>query len=99
MYRALRQKAHSHVPQTAPLAAKFEDCRQCFSRLCPVLKSNSFHACSSLADDCYGRFLAWGNDSGASTRALDHSLRKTATLGDMSLELLVDLHATLTNGM
>lgn len=95
MYRALRQKTHSHLPQTAPIAAKFEDCRQCFHRLCPALKCSSLQHCSSLADDSYGKFLAWGEDSGASARSLDRSLRKTSSLASMTLELLMDLYSTL----
>ncbi|KAH8820807.1 nb-arc domain-containing protein [Xylogone sp. PMI_703] len=96
VYRALRPHKHYSLPSSAPIAAQFEDCRQCFTRLCLTLKSaDSTIPYSSIADDTYGKFLAWGNDSGAASRNLDYTLRKTTNLRNTTLELLSNLDESL----
>jgi tetratricopeptide (TPR) repeat protein len=98
VYRALRRKKRDYLPQTAPIAAKFEDCRQCFERFCTVVRSNQ-PSRSTLVEDSYGKFLEWGNDSGALPRTIDHTLRKTSDLSKMTLELLVTLYSILSKGV
>lgn len=83
------------MPEAAPIAAKYEDCVQNFARFCVAVESNSSPTDSTLADDSYAKFLAWGSDSRASSRSLDYNLRKTSDLRDRTLELLVILHSTL----
>ncbi|RFU32291.1 hypothetical protein B7463_g4032, partial [Scytalidium lignicola] len=95
VYRALRPHKHYPLPSSAPIAAQFEDCRQCFNRLCLALKSDSTLPYSAIADDTYGKFLAWGNDSGAASRNLDYTLRKTTNLRNTTLELLANLDDSL----
>lgn len=97
VYRTLRRKKRDYLPQTAPIAAKFEDCRQCFERFCIVVRSNQ-PSHSTLVEDSYGKFLEWGNDSGALPRTIDHTLRKTSDLSKMTLELLVTLYSILSKG-
>jgi hypothetical protein len=99
VYAALRKRPHFHQPRTAPIAAIFEKCRESFERLCIVTRLNSSQPNSSLVEDNYGTFLAWGNDSGAATRSLDRTLRKTSNLSDMVMELLRTLYSTLQRGM
>ena len=52
-----------------------------------------------LTNDNFARFLAWGNDTGAATRSLDHTLRKSSDLKEMTLDLLKDLYVTILDGM
>src|SRR5580700_6770445 len=95
IYGALRKRPHYHPPQTAPIAAIFEKCRESFKQLCIVTRLNSSESNLSLVEDNYGTFLAWGNDSGAASRSLDRALRKTSNLSDMIIELLRSLYSTL----
>jgi hypothetical protein len=92
-----RQKLRS-LAEAAPVAAKFEDCHNGFYKLCGKLK-DSHSKISMLADDNFARFLAWGNDTGAATRSLDHMLRKSSDLKEMTLVLLKDLYVTILDGM
>lgn len=104
IYRGPRgqQKLRS-LAEAAPVAAKFEDCHNCFNRLCAALRNRSPSAVpsaiSTLADDNYAKFLAWGNDTGAATRSLDHTLRKASDLREMTLDLLTDLHSLILEGI
>lgn len=98
MYRALRlRQKPSNFPQTAPLAARFESCRQAFETLCIVARSIA-PSNSNSVEDSYGRFLVWGNDSRASARILDHTLRKTSSLSGVVEDLLTSLYSTLQEG-
>ena len=100
IYRGSRgQQKFRSLAEAAPVAAKFEDCHNCFNRLCIALRSRSPSAISTLADDNFARFLAWGYDTGAATRSLDHMLRKSSDLRDMTLNLLKDLHELIVNGL
>jgi hypothetical protein len=93
------QRKQNNLAQTAPLAAKFEDCHQYFTRLCVALKEYASSSDVDLAEDSFARFLGWGNDTGAMTRSLDHALRKASGLQKRTLELLTNLHSTLVEGM
>lgn len=97
MYRALRsQRQHRSLPQTAPLAAKFESCKQAFETICivrSIAPSNS-----NSVEDSFGKFLAWGNDTGASARSLDRTLRKTSSLSEVTEDLLMSLYSKLQEG-
>jgi len=86
-----------NLAQTAPVAAKFEDCHQYFTRLCVALKEHASLSDVDLAEDSFARFLAWGNDTGA-PRSLDHALRKASGHQKKTLELLTALHSTLVDG-
>jgi hypothetical protein len=99
IYRGPRgQQKLQSLAKAAPIAAKFEDCHNCFNKLCTTLRS-SYSKISILADDNFAKFLAWGNDTGAATRSLDHTLRKSSDLREMTLDLLKDLHKTILDGM
>jgi hypothetical protein len=98
-YQVLRRRHKSSSnPQIAPIAAIFEDCCQNFERLCVTARRNADPS-SILVEDNYGKFLAWGNDSGASSRSLDHTLRKDSILSAMALDLLKTLDRKLGQGM
>jgi hypothetical protein len=76
----------------------FEDCQQNFERMC--VTATRFEDPNSVqVEDNYGKFLAWGNDSGASSRTLDHALRKDSPLSAMTLDLLKTLYKKLGQGM
>jgi hypothetical protein len=94
-YRVLRK--HRNIPQTAPLAAKFESCKQAFETLCIMTRSIAPSNLNSL-EDSFGKFLTWGTDSGASARSLDRALRKTSNLSEMTEDLLVSLYLKLQEG-
>jgi hypothetical protein len=85
--------------QSAPIAAEFEDCQNCFSRLREALKEHPSLFDLDLAEENLAKFLAWGNETGAMSRSLDHSLRKSSVLQKKTLELLTILHSTLDEGM
>jgi hypothetical protein len=97
-YRALRsRRQHRNLPQTAPLAAKFESCKQAFESFCIVTRSITLSDANAV-ENSFGKFLAWGNDSGASARSIDRTLRKTSRLSEMTDELLMSLYSKLQEG-
>lgn len=99
MYTVLRSRQKTaRNPQIAPISALFEDCRQTFERLCVTARAVS-STNSILIEDNYGKFLAWGNDSGASSRSLDHTLRKDSSLSATTLDFLKTLYKKLGQGM
>lgn len=83
----------------APIAAHFEDCSQAVQRLSESLlvhESNSnLH---QLARDCAIRLHIWGFGSGASSRALDYSLKDCPGIRQHTLSLLEDLHESVDLG-
>lgn len=91
-----RRKQQSQI---APIAAEFEDCQNCFSRLHDALKEHPSLFDLDLAEENLAKFLTWGNDTGAKSQSLDHSLRKSSILQKKTLELLTILHSTLEEGM
>ena len=48
-----------------------------------------------IIDDCFSKFRDWGSNTGASSRSLDHALRKSSQLQGTTKELLEDLFSTL----
>ncbi|KAH7028080.1 uncharacterized protein B0I36DRAFT_146973 [Microdochium trichocladiopsis] len=77
----------------APIAAQFEDCSQAVQRLSGslmVLDSDS--DVHRLARDCAIRLNVWGHGSGASSRALDYSLKECPGIRQHTLNLLNDLN-------
>lgn len=52
-----------------------------------------------LIERCRKRLITWGHDTGASSRRLDHSLRKSLKLRSNTLELLQDIFRLLTMGI
>jgi len=84
-----------------PIAAEFEDCAQVFQQLCSSLEAGStaWGGSESKLVGLFGRLRAWGNESGASTRSLDHRLRKASKLQNQVLEFLGDFKIDLENGM
>jgi hypothetical protein len=100
IYRGPRgQERLRSLAKAAPVAAKFEDCYNSFNRLCVELRGRSPSAISALVDENYAKLLAWGNDTGAATRSLDHMLRKASDLREGTLDLLRDLHELIREGM
>jgi hypothetical protein len=95
IYRSLRQRKNKHQPKIAPIAANYENCRGCFEQVCLALRSNSSSSIADLADDGFGKLQAWGRDSGASNRLLDHTLRKASRIAKLTTDLLSTLCATL----
>ena len=98
--KELRNQQSQAVRAKAPVAAGFEDCLQAFDRLSAAIDANrdDFQDEYILSEDCYSRVKTWGCDSGASTRALDHALRKSPQLKSSTLDLLLDLYSILQDG-
>jgi hypothetical protein len=98
--KELRNRNNRAVRAKAPLAANFEDCLQVFDRLRATIQSNKkdFENEHTLGEDCYSKLRSWGYNSGASSRALDHRLRKPSRLKTTTLELLVELQSKLQEG-
>ena len=98
--KELRTQQSQALRAKAPIRAHFEDCVQAFDRLCSAINANMTASEEEiiLVEDCYSRLRSWGQDSGASTRALDHGLRKSSELGAHTLNLLSDLHSILHEG-
>lgn len=96
---AVRNQQGRAVRAKALIAANLEDCLQDFDRLCAALRANRQGSEEYVAaENCRSRLTSWAHDSGASGRALDHSLRRSSSLRGITLNLLIDLHATLQEG-
>ncbi|KAE9378878.1 hypothetical protein N431DRAFT_478014 [Stipitochalara longipes BDJ] len=95
--KELRNRQTRAVRAKAPLAANFEDCLQAFDRLRATIQSSKKDLEDEyiLGEDCYSRLKNWGQHSGASSRALDHRLRKCSELGTATLDLLSELGSIL----
>ena len=80
--KELRTQHSQALRAKAPIRAHFEDCVQAFDRLCSAINGNVTASEEEviMVEDCYSRVRLWGQDSGASTRALDHGLRKSSEL-------------------
>ena len=100
--RASRDKETQQLRAKAPLAAQFEDCAQAVRLLHTALNADSSIEEQTplriLVDRCLGRLLAWGHDTGASSRVLDHSLRRASKPRDNVLTFLKELHELVVNG-
>ena len=94
-----RHKESRILRAKAPVAAQFEDCFQAFQQLSDSLLVNESNAELHRISKEHGlRFKIWGDDSGASSRALDYALRNSKVLKRQTLRLLEELHSTLEQG-
>ena len=97
--RDRRLEASRSLRAKAPIAAHFEDCFQAFQQLFDSLKVNESNSeLHNIAKDCGLRFKIWGDDSGASSRALDYALRSSPVVKRQTLRLLKDLSSFLEQG-
>ena len=91
----VRKQESSHAYEKAPIAAMFEDCLQYFERI-DMIQDPEMAGFPNL-DGYFSRFRQWGSDTGAQTRALDHTLRKASQLQQATKDLLRDLLTALQN--
>lgn len=85
----------------AEIDVHYEDCSQIFNRLCTsyaAFVSKLPETRANTLTDCFGRFTAWGVETGAREQALDHKLRKNNEMHDHVVELLVQLQNLLGDG-
>lgn len=87
--------------ERAPIAAEFEDCSQRFDRLSSVMEANelTWEPYQILLNNYRSRLATWGSDTGARSRTIDYTLRKSSRLQSQALDLLEHLHESLQNGM
>lgn len=101
--KALRTKEAQKLRAKAPLAAQFEDCAQAVRQLHTALNANPSVSeqvpLRILIERCLRRLTSWGHDTGASSRALDHSLRRASKPRSSTLTLLKELHELVVQGM
>jgi hypothetical protein len=83
--------------ERAPIAAEFEDCTQRFDRLNQVMEVNEqvWEPYQMLLNDYRSRLTIWGTDTGAKSRTIDHTLRKSSPLQLQALRLLDHLRESL----
>ena len=93
------QREKSQAYKTAPIAAIFEDCLQCFEQLESVIETDPEEESIgySAIERAFRQFRQWGNDTGAPSRSLDHALRKASQLRQATEDLLQDLHFALNS--
>lgn len=101
--REERVASKARIRERPLLAAKYEDCLQDFLQLTAATSANlAKKSWNFRVNDHYSRLLAWGFETGASSRqldlSLDYSLRKSGQLRAKTAELLIDLHSTLCEG-
>jgi len=84
------------VRAKAPLAAQYEDCAQAVKQLYTALSANPLASEQAplriLIERCLRHLISWGHDTGASSRVLDHSLRRASKPRSTTLTLLKELH-------
>lgn len=97
--RAQRLKENHNLRAKAEVAAQFEDCVQAFQQLSDSLQGDQSNAELRIVSNDYGiQLKIWGDDSGASSRALDHALRSSLVIKKQTLGLLENLHSLLVQG-
>lgn len=97
--RDQRLKERRSLREKAPVAAQFEDCFQAFQQLSDsILVNRSDLSLYAISKDCALRFKLWGDDSGASSRALDHGLANSPVVRAQTQRLLTDLNQILELG-
>ncbi|KAK0726356.1 hypothetical protein B0T21DRAFT_371426 [Apiosordaria backusii] len=97
-WKAHRETESQKLRAKAPLAAQFEDCAQALRQLHLAITSDSSDGTlRDLVERCLQRLTAWGHDTGASSRRLDHSLRRAIKPQDSTLMLLKGLHESIVN--
>ncbi|KAK3357865.1 nb-arc and tpr domain-containing protein [Lasiosphaeria hispida] len=97
-----RQELSRGLRAKAPLAAQFEDCFQAsiqLTQLTDALQASRPHSdelqVHHLTQDCKDKLRVWGDDSGASSRALDYALKCSPNVVRQTEDLLTDLHEVL----
>jgi hypothetical protein len=101
MYDVLRGRGRFRYNK-AVIAARFEDCTQNLTRLsstCLSLNPRFPEAKAKSLSDVLGRFVAWGNETGAVDQTLDHRLRKAKEMHDNVANHLAELQLILQDGM
>lgn len=98
----VRGQRTNMVRRSTPIAAGFEDCLQLFEQLVSAMEADSTTwkpaEVVPLKDD-FSKLKAWGNETGASSRSLDHALRKASKLQQQVSELLDELRENTQRGM
>ena len=99
--KAVRTKEAQQFRAKGPLAAQFEDCVQAIKRLFAALSANTSisEQIYIRTERCMSRLISWGHDSGASSRVLDHHLRRSSKPRTLTLRLLKELHENVLHGM
>ena len=101
--KAVRTKEAQQFRAKGPLAAQFEDCVQALKRLFAALSANASISeqipIYTRTERCMSRLISWGHDSGASSRVLDHNLRRSSKPRNLTLRLLKELHENVHHGM
>ena len=86
----------------AALAAQFEDCAQAVEQVHAALTADpsaeQHTSLRVLIERCLGRLTTWGRETGASSRVLDHSLRRASAPRHITIILLSELHNRLQSG-
>ncbi|KAK0663014.1 hypothetical protein QBC41DRAFT_259930 [Cercophora samala] len=94
----VRARESQEVRAKAPLAAQFEDCTQALRQLQTAIDADpSLDNLRDIADRCLDQLKAWGLNTGATSRRLDHSLRRAKDLQSNTLMLLKELHELIVN--
>ena len=92
-----QKRGQGHAYEAAPIAARFEECLQCFERLSSIIETDqeAETVIYPTIEGAFSRFRQWGTDTGAPSRALDHALRNASQLRQTTENLLGDLLSAL----
>lgn len=95
-----RDQRRRNARRQTPIAAEFEDCVQLFYQLSSAMEADNatWEGSDAAINDLFSRFKAWGNDTRASSRSLDYTLRKASRLRDQVLELLKPFKIEIQSG-
>lgn len=95
-----RDQRRRNARRQTPIAAEFEDCVQLFYQLSSAMEADNatWEGSDAAINDLLSRFKAWGNDTRASSRSLDYTLRKASRLRDQVLELLKPFKIEIQSG-
>src|SRR3954454_11279450 len=98
--RNARDVRRRNARRQTPIAAEFEDCVQLFHQLCSAMEADAatWEGSDTPLKDLFSKFKAWGNDTRASSRSLDYTLRKASRLRDQVLELLKPFKVEVQSG-
>jgi hypothetical protein len=98
-----RLEARAKARSNAPIAAQYEECSQILRQLHAAFLAKEFKDGEMdlriLTEQCLTRLISWGENSRASSRLLDHALRRSSRPRNDTLRLLKDLHEILQSGM
>jgi hypothetical protein len=97
-----RDEEFRRIRKKGPLAAQFEDCGQHMRKLYAAMDADpevsEKSAIYGLAERCHSGLISWGHDSGASSRILDHTLRRSLRPRENTERLLTELQDNITHG-